>query len=337
MKRSLLEWQEDFLTEIGVSKTQSPSTQNAYASDLSQFLSFLASRSREPQADLTPDDLSPDSVRAFVQHLARMEYKASSIARKTSCIRSFVRFLARRGAISSNPVREVPRRKLASSLPRVLSEEDVGRLLSVPDTSTPTGKRDRALLEMLYGSGLRVSELCRLDVGDIDYSLGFVQVLGKGQKQRLVPVGSVSLAALGDYLEAGRPYFERGKQGRAGKEPAPTTLRKPLFLNRWGRRLSARSVRRILERYLLEAGLDPSAASPHTLRHSFATHLLSGGADLRSVQDMLGHASVRTTQIYTHVLPDRLREEYRKYHPRARAGDTVPQHGPDDADKGRKP
>ena len=329
MKRSLLEWQEDFLTEIGVSKTQSPSTQNAYASDLGQFLSFLSSRKLGTRAELTPEDLSPESIRAFVQHLAKMDYKSSSIARKTSCVRSFVRFLARRGAISSNPAREVPGRKRSAPLPKVLSQRDVEKLLSVPDTSTPAGKRDRAMLEMLYGSGLRVSELCRLDIGDVDYSLGFVQVLGKGQKQRLVPVGSACLAALGDYLESGRPHFEKKRGGSA--EPPETTLRRPLFLNRWGKRLSTRSVRRILEKYLLEAGLDPSAASPHTLRHSFATHLLAGGADLRSVQDMLGHASVRTTQIYTHVLPDRLREEYRKYHPRARAGADSGRRGPDDS------
>ena len=320
------------MTEIGVSKTQSPSTQNAYASDLHQFLSFLSSRRRGAPDDLMPEDLSPEDIRAFVQHLAKMEYRSSSIARKTSCIRGFVRFLARRGAISSNPARDVPGRKRSSSLPRVLSQRDVERLLETPDTSTPTGKRDRAMLEMLYGSGLRVSELCRLDVGDVDYSLGFVQVLGKGQKQRLVPVGSVCLAALGDYLEGGRPHFERTRT-HGGAEPAQTTLRRPLFLNRWGKRLSTRSVRRILEKYLLEAGLDPSAVSPHTLRHSFATHLLAGGADIRSVQDMLGHASVRTTQIYTHVLPDRLREEYRKYHPRARAGSAIEKHGPDDSDE----
>jgi site-specific recombinase XerD len=338
-----LEWQEDFLAEVGVSKTQSPSTQNAYANDLRQFIAFLAAKGRDAGTELEPRDVSSENIRAFIQHLAKMDYKASSIARKTSCIRSFVRFLARRGAIAANPTKEVPPRRLKSFLPKVLSEADTERLLNAPDTSTPAGKRDQALLEMLYGSGLRVSELCRLDVGDIDYSLGFVQVLGKGSKQRLVPVGSMSLAALGEYLESGRPAFDRLRRGQGIKEKTvATSLRRPLFLNRWGKRLSARSVRRILEKHLLEAGIDPLLASPHTLRHSFATHLLSGGADLRSIQDMLGHASVRTTQIYTHVLPERLREVYRRSHPRARSGSQAPgseatvEYASQDAEKGRK-
>lgn len=335
MKRSLLEWQDDFLAEVGVSKTQSPSTQDAYANDLSQFLAFLANREGHGGRDLAPADLSSDGVRAFIQLLAKRNYKASSIARKTSCIRSFVRFLARRGAIASNPVKEVPPRRVRMMLPKVLSQADMERLLESPNMSTPSGKRDRALLEVLYGSGLRVSELCRLDVGDVDYSLGFVQVTGKGSKQRIVPVGSVALQILGEYLESGRPALERAPGAQGGKDRSPAmSVRRPLFLNRWGKRLGARSVRRILEKHLVMAGIDPSLASPHTLRHSFATHLLSGGADLRSIQDMLGHASVRTTQIYTHVLPDHLREVYRKSHPRARApeGASVP----DEAEKGRE-
>ncbi len=318
MKRSLFEWQEDFLAEVGVSRTQSPSTQNAYANDLHQFLGFLAEKGVAGDAAMVPQDVSGDNIRAFVQYLAKQNYKPASIARKTSCIRSFVRFLARRGAIVSDPVKEVTPRRLRAVLPKVLSEDAMETLLKMPDLGTSAGKRDRAMLEVLYGSGLRVSELCRLDVGDVDYSLGFVTVMGKGSKQRMVPVGSMALQALGEYLETARPALERGRKGQAAKGRGPAmTVRKPLFLNRWGKRLSTRSVRRILEKYLLDAGIDPSRASPHTLRHSFATHLLAGGADLRSVQDMLGHASVRTTQIYTHVLPGHLREVYLKSHPRA--------------------
>lgn len=334
LKRSLLEWQEDFLAEVGVSKTQSPSTQNAYANDLSQFVAFLEAAQGHKGSELAAKDVSSENIRGFIQLLARRNYKSSSIARKTSCVRSFVRFLARRGAIHQNPTKEVVPRRLKQVLPKVLSQADAERLVGAPDVATAAGKRDRALLEMLYGSGLRVSELCRLDVGDIDYSLGFVQVTGKGNKQRIVPVGSLALDALGDYLQSGRPAFERGGKGTASKEKAPAmTLRKPLFLNRWGKRLGVRSVRRILKKYLLVSGIDPSRASPHTLRHSFATHLISGGADLRSVQDMLGHVSVRTTQIYTHVLPDHLREVYRKSHPRARSemagdGQAPGDHGP---------
>lgn len=334
MKRSLLEWQEDFLAEVGVSKTQSPSTQNAYANDISQFVAFLEGAKGHKAADLVPKDVSSEAIRGFIQFLARRDYKASSIARKTSCIRSFVKFLARRGAVAQNPAKEVPPRRTKQVLPKVLSKDDSQRLMNAPDVSTPAGKRDRALLEMLYGSGLRVSELCRLDVGDIDYSLGFVQVTGKGNKQRIVPVGSLALDALGTYLEQGRPVFEHAGRTAGGKEKAPAmTVRRPLFLNRWGKRLGVRSVRRILEKYLLASGLDPSAASPHTLRHSFATHLLSGGADLRSVQDMLGHASVRTTQIYTHVLPDHLKEVYKKSHPRARAAAADQVQGEEEKDR----
>lgn len=319
LTRSLSLWQEDFLAEVGVSKTQSPSTLNAYGSDLRQFIAFLSERngeSRQPE----PKDLSGDSIRAFVHHLGRRNYAPSSIARKTSCIRSFVRFLSRRGAITADPLKQVTPRRLSAALPKVLTEKEMEALLAAPDTSTPFGKRDRALLELLYGSGLRVSELCRLDIGDVDYSLGFVQVLGKGGKQRLVPVGSVCLEALGAYLETARPLLERGGKAKKSKETQSLSVRRPLFLNRWGQRLGVRSVRRLLEGYLLAAGIDPSRASPHTLRHSFATHLISGGADLRSVQDMLGHASVRTTQIYTHVVPEHLREVYRSAHPRAQEG-----------------
>lgn len=317
--RSLLEWQEDFLAEVGVSKTQSPSTQNAYANDLRQFISFLSKGEKDREgAAVASEDLSGENIRAFIHHLGELGYASASIARKTSCIRSFVHFLSRRDVIPEDPLKQVAPRRLSSTLPKVLTESEMELLLQSPDTSTPFGKRDRAMLELLYGSGLRVSELCRLDLGDIDYSLGFVQVLGKGGKQRLVPVGSVCLEALGTYLEAGRPVLERAGKG---KDRAPSlSVRRPLFLNRAGKRYGIRSVRRMLEGYLLAAGIDPSRASPHTLRHSFATHLISGGADLRSVQDMLGHASVRTTQIYTHVMPDHLREVYRSAHPRAQEG-----------------
>lgn len=327
--RSVLEQcLEEFLAQVAVSRSQSPSTLNAYANDLEQFMSFLA---ETYGPDLAPEDgkVSLDDVRAFIQDLSKKGYKSSSIARKISCVRGFLRFLERRGVLPPESARAVTPRKVKQEFPKVLSEAEIEKLLGAVDTSTPLGKRDRAMLELLYGSGLRISELRNLNVGDIDYSLGFVQVLGKGGKERFVPVGSVALGALADYLENGRPYLE-GKQGGKtaaardafveGRATALTSLRRPLFLNRFGKRLSVRSIRRTLEKHLLAAGLDPSRCSPHTLRHSFATHLLKGGADLRSVQDMLGHASVRTTQIYTHVLPEHLREVYRSFHPRASRG-----------------
>ncbi len=325
MAYSLLEWKEEFLVEVGVSKTQSPNTVEAYASDLSQFFSFLAEETKGKSAEtLVPSDLRPEHIHNFLLTLGRKEYKGSSISRKLSSVRSFCRFLTRRGGLDHNPSKDVSSRKAHNHLPRVLSQEEVEKLLEAIDTRTPLGKRDRALLELLYGTGLRVSELSRLNVGDIDYSLGFVQVMGKGDKERFVPLGSKSIDCLGGYLQNGRPHLAKNLAGRRQSsssaeiaEPAGATMRKPLFLNRWGGRLSVRSVRRILEKHLLLAGIDPSRCSPHTLRHSFATHLLSGGADLRSVQDMLGHASIKTTQIYTHVLPERLKQVYQATHPRA--------------------
>lgn len=330
--RSLFEEaQEEFLAEVGVSKTQSPSTLNAYANDLGQFRAFLAGKYGSGPSNI-PHKISADGVRGFIQDLSRKGYKPSSIARKTSCIRSFLRFLERRGSLTPETAKAVTPRRVKQELPKVLSEDEVESLMQAVDARTPLGKRDRAMLELLYGSGLRISELSRLNVGDIDYSLGFVQVMGKGGKERFVPVGSMALLALSDYLENGRPLLDapsRAGSGtsakeaaRPGRPPFMTSLRRPLFLNRFGKRLSVRSIRRALEKHLLTAGIDPARCSPHTLRHSFATHLLRGGADLRSVQDMLGHASVRTTQIYTHVMPEHLREVYRSFHPRAGAGNT---------------
>jgi site-specific recombinase XerD len=331
--RSILEvGEEEFLAQVGVSRTQSPSTLNAYANDLGQFMAFLTEKYGGDPSNL-PQKISGDDVRGFIQDLSRKGYKPSSIARKTSCIRSFLKFLEKRGALAPETAKAVSPRRARQELPKVLSEGEVEKLMEAVDSRTPLGKRDRAMLELLYGSGLRISELRGLNVGDIDYSLGFVQVLGKGSKERFVPVGSEALEALGDYLENGRPFLEAGPKAlnratgkepaRAGKPAVLTSLRRPLFLNRFGKRLSVRSIRRVLENHLIAAGLDPERCSPHTLRHSFATHLLRGGADLRSVQDMLGHASVRTTQIYTHVLPEHLREVYRNFHPRAGAEDAT--------------
>ncbi|MGI6643771.1 MAG: tyrosine recombinase XerC [Bacillota bacterium] len=311
MGKSLEDWRDEFLAEIGVSRTQSPSTQDAYANDLAQFFRFLE-HEVGLAVPLEPYEMTGDTIRGFVRHLAKTGYRKASISRKTSCVRSFVKFLGKRGGIQGNPAKEVVPRKTGVTLPKVLSLAEIERLLMAPPLDTPLGKRDRAILEVLYGTGLRVSELCGLNIGDIDYSLGFARVLGKGSKERLVPVGSKAIEALGDYLEQGRPKLVENGSG--------STTRAPLFLNARGQRLSTRSVRRIVEKYLVRCGIDPKRCSPHTLRHSFATHLLAGGADVRSVQDMLGHSSIRTTQIYTHVLPDRLREIYQEAHPRAKKG-----------------
>lgn len=315
MANSLLQLKEDSLVEIAVSKTQSHNTVQSYAQDLEQFFRFLAENACGKRVDdLASADLKPEHIRSFAAYLGRQGYKGATVSRKLSAVRSFCRFLVRRGAVHENPAKGVSSRKAHTYLPKAFSKEQVARIISVIDTSTPMGMRDRAIVELLYGSGLRVGEAAKLNIGDIDYSLGFVQVTGKGDKERFVPLGSVALEALGRYLERGRPALEKKSQEETHGYPV---LRKPLFINRFGNRLSARSIRRILHKYILEAGIDPQGHSPHTLRHSFATHLLSGGADLRSVQEMLGHASIKTTQIYTHVMPDRLRQVYKNAHPRA--------------------
>jgi len=323
MADSLLDWKEAFLIEIGISKTQSPNTVDAYANDLDQFFDYLVKDKKGISVEsLTPSDIKSEHIRDYAVYLGQQGYKGSSISRKLSSIRSFCRFLTVREGLETNPAKDISSRKTHNHLPKVLSREEMEKLFESIDTTTPYGKRDRAIIELLYGAGLRVSELAKLNVGDVDYSLGFVQVIGKGDKERFVPIGSVAIEALGDYLENGRPFFEKKQpqkqQGAyTAKDQAIHITKRPLFLNKSGDRLSVRSIGRILDKYLAAAGLDTSEFSPHTLRHSFATHLISGGADLRSVQDMLGHASITTTQIYTHVLSEHLKQVYAEAHPRA--------------------
>lgn len=303
-------WQDEFLAYCLSARGGSRHTVTAYGHDLCQFAEFARGRGATG-----PAGVDRSLVRAFLGWMAAAGYSRATVLRKLSALRSFFRFLSWRGVVAENPVRDLLSPRRERRLPSYLGEAEVARLLSLPDPTTPLGLRDRALLEVLYGCGLRVSELVGLDVGDVDYSDGFVLVRrGKGKKQRYVPVGSCAIGALDDYLRRGRPVLARG-----GSPPA-------LFLNGRGGRLSDRSVRRILRRYLLRmadgggSGAGEGGAphaSPHTLRHSFATHLLQRGADLRSVQEMLGHASVRTTQIYTHVDSARLRQVYERAHPRA--------------------
>lgn len=292
-----------FLEELAVTRTGSLHTRSAYGRDLKDFIDFLT----KSGLALRASSVDARSIGSFIRYLSERRYSASTVSRKASAVRSFARFLVRRGLIPSDPTKDIAPRKSRSRLPRVLSERKVLALLESPSPDSVLGLRDRALLETLYGAGLRVSELVGLNVGDVDYSLGFVCVTGKRGKQRMVPLGSEAIARLGEYLEKSRPVLLARSRKRS----------QALFLNRWGERLSVRSVRRILQRYLEGSGQGRTDASPHTLRHSFATHLLANGADLRSVQEMLGHSSIRTTQIYTHLLPGRLREVYDRFHPRS--------------------
>lgn len=291
---------DGFLMQLLATGRGSRHTLVNYAGDLAQYLEFAAAHGGALQADR-------QVLVRFLRLLKDDGYARSSIARKVSCLRSFYRHLAREGLRADNPVSELDPIKRPRRLPRLLEVGEVRALLDGIDVSSPLGLRDAALLETIYGAGLRVSEAVGLDLDAVDYSLGYVQVRGKGGKERFVPLGSVALGRLGQYLERGRPQL-----ARAARRPAPRD-RWALFLNARGGRLTDRSVRRVLDRHL-DAGRE---ASPHTLRHSFATHLVAGGADLRSVQEMLGHASVATTQIYTHVTAQHLKVVYDRAHPRS--------------------
>jgi integrase/recombinase XerD len=298
---------ERYLDHLTVERGLSENTLDAYRRDLRRYVGFLARREV-----LDPNDVEERTVRSFVASLSASThgpddapYRATSVARTLSAVRSFHRFLLREGVTREDPAAGVGRPRVPRSLPRPLPVDDVGRLLEAPDGTTPTGVRDRGILELLYGSGLRISELTGLDVDDLDLEEGSVRVLGKGGKEREVPLGSFAREAVGAYLTRGRPGLATGASRGA------------LFLNARGGRLSRQSCARLLGRYVRLAGID-RRVTLHTLRHSFATHLLEGGADVRVVQELLGHASVATTQIYTLVTAQHLREVYDSSHPRAR-------------------
>jgi integrase/recombinase XerC len=286
-----------FLEHLRTRRGASTHTLAAYAGDLRQF------------QRLCPPWATGD-VHALRRYLAQLQaagYGRRTIARKLAAVRSFYRFLVRAGRMAGSPGDAVRTPKLPRSLPRALSERQAaGVVAASPAAATPRDLRDRAILEMLYGAGLRVGELCGLELADVDLAAQTVRVLGKGGRERVVPFGRHAARALARYLAAGRPRLAGGGSG----EPA-------LWLNRGGRRLSVRSVHALVARRgRAQGGL---AVSPHTLRHSYATHMLDRGADLRAVQELLGHATLSTTQIYTHVTRERLKQVYLQAHPRARA------------------
>jgi integrase/recombinase XerD len=298
---------ERYLDHLAVERGLSEHTLSAYRRDLRRYVAFLTRRDM-----LEPGEVEEATVRSFVASLSASThgpddapYRATSVARTLSAVRSFHRFLLREGVTDRDPAVGVPQPRLPRSLPRPLPVEEVRRLLEAPDEGSPAGLRDRAILELLYGSGLRISELTGLDVDDIDLEEGSVRVLGKGGKEREVPLGSFGRDAVGAYLTRGRPAL------------ASVATRGAVFLNARGGRLSRQSCARLLSRYVRLAGIE-RRVTLHTLRHSFATHLLEGGADVRVVQELLGHASVATTQIYTLVTARHLREVYEESHPRAR-------------------
>jgi len=291
----------EFLTHLEEARNVSPHTLRAYSRDLEQFARFL----RDEGRGTDPAGVTKLDVRAFVAHVRAGGVSRRTTARKLSSIRSLFKYLTLRGEVDANPCAGVRSPKLPRTLPRCLDEEEVARLLEAPSGPGVLPARDRAMMELLYSSGLRVAELVGLEVRDVDLIGEVVKACGKGRKERLVPVGRPAAEAVDDYLERRRrsPDF-------VVVEP------EALFLNRFGRRLTARSVGRILRKWALEAGL-ARKVTPHTLRHSFATHMLERGADLRSVQELLGHSNLSTTQIYTHLSTRRLKEAYRSAHPRA--------------------
>ncbi|MGB4028909.1 MAG: tyrosine recombinase XerC [bacterium] len=284
-------------------RNYSEHTITAYRRDILQFVDYLQEQGEEDWSRV--DNLA---IRGYLAHLLQQGYGRSSMARKLAALRSFFYFLQREGKTGHNPAAEVGTPKQGRKLPQFLYRQEIEALLQAPPADTPLGQRDRALLEVLYSSGLRVSEVTNLRLQDLDFVRGEVRVVGKGRKERLVPLGGKAREALSHYLEQGRRELVVQNKG------AGTT--DIVFLNRWGKGLSARSVRRVVDKYVQELAL-AEGLSPHSIRHSFATHLLEAGADLRVVQELLGHANIATTQIYTHVSRQRLRTVYQRTHPRA--------------------
>lgn len=277
----------------------SPYTVRNYISDLLDFFQFLGTRKIS-----SLNEVDRYVVRDYLAHLIELGRVKASIARKLSAIRSFYRYLLREEMISTSPVANTSSPKLDKRLPLFLTIEEMERLLETPDLSTPQGQRDRALLELLYASGLRVSELVSLEPGQVDLDTREIRVWGKGAKERIVLMGKPAAEALSAYLSWGRPKLSGEKKNRA------------LFLNRYGERLTERMVQKNLENYARLAGIEKKV-HPHMLRHTFATHLLDGGADLRVVQELLGHSNLSSTQIYTHVTRSQARKIYLSAHPMA--------------------
>lgn len=306
---SLYDLVEIFIAYLRDQKRYSKHTVRSYYIDLNQFLNFLIAREGLPAAEtanMKPEAVTPLIIREYLGSLFGV-LSRTTIARKLSAVRSFFLFLEKRGMCSGNPAVDITAPKLEKHLPCYLAVDEVFRLLEKPGLKKPLGLRDLAILEVLYSCGIRASELEALNLSSIDFEEHLIKVTGKGNKERIVPIGHRALQAIKQYLEATR-YLRKRTKGPLPEEP--------LFINFRGGRLSVRSIGRIIKRYSIESGLS-SEISPHSMRHSFATHLLDGGADLRSVQELLGHKNLSTTQKYTHISLDRLMEVYDKAHPRS--------------------
>jgi integrase/recombinase XerC len=324
-----------FLQFLELNRNASAHTVRAYESDLSQFITFVAAQLNRRRPDLQTSDFNHLHIRAFLSDLHKRGNSRSSAARKLAAIRTFGRYLRREGAIEGDPAALVGTPKREERLPAHLAEAEMARLLEMPDTSSPLGRRDRAILELFYASGLRLSELVGVGLEDVNLAGRVVRVLGKGGKERIVPFNRPTEAAIRTWLKdretiadaVRSPSTSSGPSGAKSRDGSRLAVRKspgvrsrrpadPLFLNYQGGRLSTRSVDRLVRKYVAACSTR-FGISPHALRHSFATHLLERGADLRVIQELLGHARLSTTQRYTHVNAAQLLDAYRKAHPKA--------------------
>jgi len=289
----------EFINYLAVERGLAQNTLESYGRDLRQFQNYLMSS----QIDIVKDS-SRNTILTYLNSLQTKGRAVSTISRNLAAIKSFYQYLVRERYLEKDPAANLESPKLEKKLPKILSISEVEELLKQPNTYTPTGLRDKAMLELLYATGIRVSELISLNISDVNLDMGYIKCYGKGAKERIVPLGSIAAKCVQDYINKGRSKLVRTYEEAA------------LFVNHHGNRLTRQGFWKIIKRYAREANITKEI-TPHTLRHSFATHLLENGADLRSVQEMLGHADISTTQIYTHVTKNRLKEVYDKAHPRA--------------------
>jgi len=297
---------ERFLTYLVVEKGFSGNTKDAYCNDLNQLADFVEKEAAKRGMVPSWANFGRQGMLSYLLNLKERNYANTTTARKVAAAKSFFNFMVAEGGLKDSPTQDLRSPRLGKSLPKPISISQVHRLLEEPaKLSTPEAKRDRAMLELLYATGMRVSELMSLNLGDVDTVGGYVRCFGKGHKERLIPIYEQAASMVGEYIKAVRPKLARSDAEKA------------LFLNRRGGRLTRQGFWQILKGYAKSADMDKEV-TPHTLRHSFATHMLSGGADLRSVQELLGHANISTTQVYTHLTTEHIRNTYDKSHPRAK-------------------
>lgn len=292
---------EEYIIYLKIERGLSANTVTSYKRDIEKYLTFLMEKKITQL-----DEVSRFEILDFLQTLRQSGAADNSIIRMVSSLRKFHQYVKRESIVSDDPMQLIDTPKKASTLPKAISPQAVEQLLEAPDTTTPLGVRDRTILELMYATGLRISELVNLKLSDMHLTMGFIQTMGKGEKERIIPLGEIASQWLDHYLDSARVYLQ--------DQSAETS--EYVFLNSRGKGLSRQGVWKKVKQLALEAGIDQNV-TPHTLRHSFATHLLENGADLRMVQELLGHADISTTQIYTHITKTRLKQVYSDYHPRA--------------------